>query len=110
VKFRDILLTGTAHRHRRLNRDGPGQTGTYGRSNLNQNLKPKPKSNFRFIRERPLLFLLFTKSAAPGHCPSLSGPCFGARVTLMKTKNSGAGAVSFLRRLRSHGFKWVNYL
>ena len=34
VKFRDILLTGTGHRDRRLNRDCPGQTGTYGRSTL----------------------------------------------------------------------------
>jgi len=33
VKFRDILLTGREHRDRRLNRDSPGQTGTYGRSN-----------------------------------------------------------------------------
>jgi len=32
VKFRDILLTGTGHRDRRLNRDSSGQTGTYGRS------------------------------------------------------------------------------
>ena len=32
IKFRDILLTGTVHRDRRLNRDCPGQTGTYGRS------------------------------------------------------------------------------
>jgi len=39
VKFRDILLTGTGHRDRRLNRDSPGQTN--GRSNLKQNLKPK---------------------------------------------------------------------
>ena len=46
MKFRDILLTGTGHRDRRLNRDSPGQTGTYGRSNLT-------KSNFRFIHERP---------------------------------------------------------
>jgi len=38
VKFRDILLTGTRHWDRRLNRDSPGQTGTYGRSNLDQNL------------------------------------------------------------------------
>jgi len=36
VKFRDILLTWTGHRDRRLNRDSPGQT--YGRSNLNHNL------------------------------------------------------------------------
>jgi len=50
VKFQDILLTGTGHRDRRLKWDSPGQTGTYGRSNLNQNLKPK--SNFRFIREK----------------------------------------------------------
>jgi len=28
------LLTGTGHRDRRLNRDSPGQTGTYGRSIL----------------------------------------------------------------------------
>jgi len=32
VKFRDILLTGTGHRDRPLNRDSPGQTRTYGRS------------------------------------------------------------------------------
>ena len=32
VKFRDILQTGTGHQDRRLNRDCPGQTGTYGRS------------------------------------------------------------------------------
>jgi len=32
VKFRDILLTGTEHQDRCLNRDSPGQTGTYGRS------------------------------------------------------------------------------
>jgi len=32
VKFRDIFLTETGHRDRRLNRDSPGQTGT--RSNL----------------------------------------------------------------------------
>ena len=35
VKLRDILLTGTGHRDRRLNRDCPGQTGTYGRSKSN---------------------------------------------------------------------------
>jgi len=39
VKFRDILLTGKGHRDRRLNRDSPGQTRTYGRSNLNQTPK-----------------------------------------------------------------------
>jgi len=65
VKFRDILLIGTGHR------DSPGQT--YGWSNLNQNVKPK--SNFRFIRERPFAIPSFhqkcrpPKSAAPGHCP-----------------------------------------
>jgi len=32
VKFRDIFLTGMGHRDRRLNRDSPAQTGTYGRS------------------------------------------------------------------------------
>jgi len=77
VKFRDILLTGTEHRDGRLNRDSPGQTRTYGRSNLNQNLTPKP--NFRFIRERPFAIPSFhqkcrpPKSAAPGHCPPLVG-------------------------------------
>ena len=84
VKLRDILLTGTGHRDRRLNRDSPGQTGTCGRSNLNQNLKPKPKSNFRFIRERPFAFPSFhqtcrpPRSATPWQCPpppALSGPC-----------------------------------
>jgi len=34
VKFRDILLTGTGHRDRRLSQDSRGQTGTYGRSIL----------------------------------------------------------------------------
>jgi len=32
AEFRDILLTWTGHRERRLNRDSPGQTGTCGRS------------------------------------------------------------------------------
>jgi len=32
VKLRDILPTRTGNRDRRLNRDSPGQTGTYGRS------------------------------------------------------------------------------
>jgi len=83
VKLMDILLTGTRHRDRHLNRNSPGQTGSYGRSNLNQNLKPKPKSNFRFIKT--ICYSFFSpkatpppKSAAPGHCsprPPLSGPC-----------------------------------
>jgi len=51
VEFRDILITEMGHRDRGLNRDIPGQTRTYGRPNLNQNLKSK--FNFRFIRERP---------------------------------------------------------
>jgi len=34
VKFWDILLTGTGHRDRRLNRDSPGQTRTNGRSTV----------------------------------------------------------------------------
>ena len=38
VKFRDILLTGTGHRDRRLNRGSPGQTGTYGRSSIDYNI------------------------------------------------------------------------
>jgi len=65
VKFRDILLTGTGYRDRRLNRDSPGQT--YGRYNLNQNLKPK--SNFRFIREKPFAIPSFDQKCRPGHCP-----------------------------------------
>jgi len=79
VKFRDILLTGTGHWDRRSNRDNPGQTATYGRYNLYQNLKPKPKCNFRFIRERPFAIPSFhqkcrpPKSAVPGHCPP---PCW----------------------------------
>ena len=62
VNFRDILLTGTGHRDRRLNRDSPGQK--YGRSNLNQNLKPK--SNFRFIREKPFAIPSFHQKCRPG--------------------------------------------
>jgi len=76
VKFREILPTGTGHRDRRLNRDSPGQT--YGRSNLNQNLKRK--SNFRFIREKTFAIPSFDqkchplKSAAPGYCTPRSTP------------------------------------
>jgi len=76
VKFRDILLTGTEHRDGRLNRDSPGQTRTYGRSNLNQNLTPKP--NFRFIRERPFAIPSFhqkcrpPEKCRPGALPPLS--------------------------------------
>jgi len=69
VKFRDILLIGTGHRDRRLNRDSPGPT--YGRSNLNQNRKPK--SNFRFIREKPLAIPSFDEKCRPGHCLPLVG-------------------------------------
>jgi len=65
VKFWDILRTGTGYRDRRLNRDSPGQTGTCGRSNLNQNLKPKPKSNFSFIRERPFAIPSFLQKCRP---------------------------------------------
>ena len=61
VKFWDIFLTGTGHLDRRLNRDSPGQT--YGRSNLNQNVKPK--SNFRFIRERPFAIPSFNQKCCP---------------------------------------------
>ena len=61
VKFRDILLTGTGHQDRRLNRDSLGQT--YGRSNLNQNVKPK--SNFRFIREKPFAIPSFDQKCRP---------------------------------------------
>ena len=38
VKFRDILLTRAGHRDRRLNRDSPGQTETYGRSTFNDSV------------------------------------------------------------------------
>jgi len=75
VKFRDILRTGTGHRDRCLIRDSPGQTGTYGRSNLNQNLKPKP--NFRFIRERPFAIPSYhQKCRPPEKCrPGALPPC-----------------------------------
>ena len=63
VKFRDILPTRTGHRDRRLNRDSPGQTGTYDRSKLNQNLKPK--STIRFIRERPFAIPSFHQKCHP---------------------------------------------
>ena len=72
VKFRDILLTGTGHRDRRLNRDSPGQTGTYGRSNPNQNLKPKTKPNFRFILERPFAIPSFHQKCRPPKMPPRS--------------------------------------
>jgi len=65
VKFRDILVTGTGHRDIRLNRDSPGQT--YGRFNLNQNLKPK--SNFRFIREKPFAIPSFDQKCRTGALP-----------------------------------------
>ena len=61
AKFRDILLTGTEHRDRRLNLDSPGQT--YDRSNLDQNVKPK--FNFRLIRERPFAILSFHQKCRP---------------------------------------------
>jgi len=66
VKFRDILLPGTGCRERRLNRDSPGQT--YGRSNLNQNVKPK--SNVRFICERPFAIPSFHQKCRPGALPT----------------------------------------
>ena len=46
VKFRDILLTGTGHRDRRINRECPGQTGTYGRSNYKY-ASVRPHGNLR---------------------------------------------------------------
>jgi len=61
VKLRDIFLTGTGRRDRRLNWDSLGQT--YGRSNLNQNVKPK--SNFRFIREKPFAIPSFHQQCRP---------------------------------------------
>jgi len=108
VKFRDILLTGKGHQDRRLNRESPGQGGTYGRSNLNQNLKPKPKSNFRFIRERPLAIPSFHQKCCPGGLPPpekcrpgalppppLSGPC------LSYTQTSSGNVENIQSRLES---------
>jgi len=51
VKFRDILLTGTEHRDRRLNRDSPGQTGTYGRSTYSPYNKKLCKANWSKSRD-----------------------------------------------------------
>ena len=77
VKFRDMLLTRTGHQDRRLNYHSPSQT--CGRSNLNQNLKPK--SNFRFIRERPFAIPSFHQKWRPGAL-SPAPPC--------RAPNSGA--------------------
>ena len=77
VKFRDMLLTRTGHQDRRLNYHSPSQT--CGRSNLNQNLKPK--SNFRFIRERPFAIPSFHQKWRPGAL-SPAPPC--------RVANSGA--------------------
>ena len=79
VKFRDILLTGMGHQDRRLNRDSPGQT--YGRPNLNQNLKPK--SNFGFIRKKTFAIPSFDqKRPRPekcrGHCLHRPAPLVGS--------------------------------
>jgi len=73
-KFRDILLTRTGHRDRRLNRDGPDQT--YVRCYLNQNLTPK--SNFRFIHQkcRPGALSTPPPSRTPGHEFALMGLVF----------------------------------
>ena len=54
VKLRDILLNGTGHRDRRLNRDCPGQTGTYGRSSFKRNSKSQ-KIKFVFILKTHLI-------------------------------------------------------
>jgi len=71
VKFRDILLTGTGYQ------DSLGQTGTYGRSNLNQNLKPK--FFFRFICERPFAIPSFHQKCHPvtlhPHTPLVGALC-----------------------------------
>jgi len=87
VKFWDSLLTGIGHRGRRLNRDSPGQTGTYGRSNLYQNLETK--SNLRFIRERPSAFPSFHQKCPPrkvppwGIAPPFRGPATQLGVFLL---------------------------
>ena len=52
VKFRDILLTGT---DRRLNRDSPGQTGTYGRSNF--------KHLFSILRNQCAVIWIYGRSS-----------------------------------------------
>ena len=83
VKFRDILLTGTGHRDRRLNRDSAGQTGTYDRCNPNQNLKPK--CNFSFIREKTFAIPSFDQKCRPGALHLLPPP---SRVPEWRTSDS----------------------
>ena len=75
VKFRDILLTGMGHR------DSPGQIGTYGKSNLNQNLKPKPRFiSWKVHSWKTICYPLFSpevlppENCRPGALPPLSGP------------------------------------
>jgi len=101
VIFRDILLTGTGHRDRRLNRDSPGQT--YGGSNLNQNLKPK--SNFRFIREKPFAIPSFDQKcrpralsppAPPSRVPGCSLEVVAAELHLCYVINSNVWKCTFL--------------
>jgi len=67
VKFQDILLTGMGHRDRQLNRDSPGQTGTYGRSNLNLN-------QLQIHSWKTIYYSFFSPKCRPG---ALSPPCRG---------------------------------
>jgi len=61
VKFRDILLTGTGYRDRRLNRDNPGQTGRYGGSTYTLQLLMDPF-------ESKVVYTLQLPRAAGGKC------------------------------------------
>ena len=83
VKFRDILLSGTGHRDRRLKRDSSGQARTYGGSNLNQNIKSISKSNFRFIRERSFAISSFQQKCR--FFPNVTRVESSTRVTLSLT-------------------------
>jgi len=62
MKFRDTLLTRTGHRVRRLNRDSPGQTGTYGMSTFS--MLP------RFLEN--LLKKVYSVVLRPGRKPHLA--------------------------------------
>jgi len=78
LKFLDIFLTRTGHWDRCLYQDSPTQTGTCGRSNFNQSLKLRPKSNFRFIRRPfaiPSSYQKCHPGALPPILPPLSEPC-----------------------------------
>ena len=80
VKFRDILLTGPGHQDKPRRMVGPTLTKT-------QNLNLTSGS---FVKDQ-LLFLLFTKSATPGHYPHRPAPLVGAL-------DVGAGCRTYLSK------------